>query len=150
AIQPGARRIRHRSGSSRLSKGDHSAAASEYRRLAACRCAAGDRTGHGVCYGQRQRPRSEHARRQLGKTFRDISEVPLLSGGSGRNVLTLLGTQPGVVVSPNDAYSVNGQRAGSNNFLLDGGDSTNVSNSQPDAVNAISPKGMLNNNLYKT
>src|SRR5262249_49300448 len=79
---------------------------------------------------------------QLGKTFRDVSEVPLLSGGSGRNILTLLGTQPGVIVNPNDAYSVNGQRAGSNNFLLDGGDSTNVSNSQPDAVNAISPNAI--------
>jgi hypothetical protein len=78
---------------------------------------------------------------QLGKTMRDISELPLLSGDSGRNVLSLAGTQPGVVPSAPGAsgISVSGQRTGSNNFILDGGDSNETLQASPDAVQTISP-----------
>jgi outer membrane receptor protein involved in Fe transport len=79
---------------------------------------------------------------QLGKSFREVAEIPLLSGNSGRNVLLLLGTQPGVMVDTNGGFSVNGQRVGSNSFALDGTDSTDVADRQPDSVNLLSPNAV--------
>ena len=79
---------------------------------------------------------------QLGKTFREVSDVPLLSGNSGRNVLLLLGTQPGVIFDNTGGLSVNGQRSNSNSFVLDGADSTDIANRQPDSVDLLSPNAI--------
>jgi hypothetical protein len=79
---------------------------------------------------------------QLGRSFRQLADIPLLSGNSGRNVLLLLGTQAGVVVDNNGGVSVNGQRVGSNSFALDGADSTDVADRQPDSVNLLSPNAV--------
>jgi len=79
---------------------------------------------------------------QLGKTFRDLSNVPLLSGSSGRNVLLLVGLQPGVAYDNAGHFSVNGQRIGSNSFTLDGADSTNIADSQADSVDLLSPNAV--------
>jgi outer membrane receptor protein involved in Fe transport len=81
---------------------------------------------------------------QSGKTMREISDLPLLSGDSGRNVLSLVGTQPGVVTgAPNaSGISVGGQRTGSNNFMLDGGDSNETLLATSDAVQSISPNAV--------
>src|ERR1051325_10034485 len=79
---------------------------------------------------------------QLGKTFREVSEVPLLSGNSGRNALLLLATQAGVIFDNSGGLSVNGQRINSNSFILDGADSTNIANRQPDSVDLLSPNAI--------
>ncbi len=72
---------------------------------------------------------------QLGKTVRDIPELPLLSGDAGRNVLSLTRTQPGVTANGN----VNGHRGRSNNYILDGADSNDHLGGTSDAVQTLSP-----------
>ncbi len=79
---------------------------------------------------------------QLGKTQRNVSELPLLSDASGRNVLLLAATQAGVVPGGFWPFSANGQRFRSNNFLLDGGDSNDQTYNTPDAVGSISPNAV--------
>ena len=76
--------------------------------------------------------------------MRGISDLPLVSGDSGRNVLSLLGTQPGIVTgAPNGSgISASGQRTGSNNFILDGGDSNETLLATSDAVQTISPNAV--------
>lgn len=80
---------------------------------------------------------------QLGKAIIDISKLPILSGAGGRNPLALSLTLPGVQnagqVGP---FSVNGQRAQANNYLLDGGDSNDLAINVPDAVTVISPNAL--------
>ena len=81
----------------------------------------------------------------LGKTVdnRTLNDLPILAGAGGRNPLQLAplqaGVMPGGQVGP---FSVNGQRAQSNNFLLDGGDSNDLAINVPDAVNGFSPDAL--------
>jgi hypothetical protein len=80
---------------------------------------------------------------QLGKTVRGISEMPLLSGDAGRNVLSLVGTQPGVIPATGSAFSAGGQRTTANNVMLDGADSNDdFLAGQPDSVPTISPNAL--------
>ena len=80
---------------------------------------------------------------QLGRAITDLSTLPILSGAGGRNALALTLTLPGVQnagqVGP---FSVNGQRAQANNYLLDGGDSNDLAINVPDAVTVISPNAL--------
>lgn len=81
----------------------------------------------------------------MGKTVdnRTLNDLPILSGAGGRNPLALAPLQAGVIpagqVGP---FSVNGQRAQSNNFLLDGGDSNDLAINVPDAVQGFSPEAL--------
>ena len=81
----------------------------------------------------------------LGRTVdnRTLNDLPILSGAGGRNPLALAPLQAGVMpagqVGP---FSVNGQRAQSNNFLLDGGDSNDLAINVPDAVSGFSPDAL--------
>ncbi len=81
----------------------------------------------------------------LGRTVdnRTLNDLPILSGAGGRNPLALAPLQAGVMpagqVGP---FSVNGQRAQSNNFLLDGGDSNDLAINVPDAVQGFSPDAL--------
>ena len=67
---------------------------------------------------------------------RRITELPL----NGRNPMQLIllvpgvNTGPGGVISQNQAYSVNGARAISNNYMLDGGDNNDVQGGAPAIV----------------
>ena len=81
----------------------------------------------------------------VGRTVdnRTLNDLPILSGAAGRNPLALAPLQAGVMpagqVGP---FSVNGQRAQSNNFLLDGGDSNDLAINVPDAVSGFSPDAL--------
>lgn len=80
---------------------------------------------------------------QMGRAITDIPNLPILSGGSGRNPLTLLLIQPGVSASGTGGrFSVNGQRGRGNNFSLDGGDSNLAVSNEPQGVDAISPNAV--------
>ena len=83
---------------------------------------------------------------QLGQSMTNIPDLPILSGNGGRNMLDLVGLQPGVSVARADSegsvvgnFSVNGQRSQSNNFLLDGADDNDLAINTPDANGVISP-----------
>ena len=81
----------------------------------------------------------------VGRTVdnRTLNDLPILAGAAGRNPLQLAPLQAGVMpagqVGP---FSVNGQRAQSNNFLLDGGDSNDLAINVPDAVSGFSPDAL--------
>ncbi len=81
----------------------------------------------------------------IGRTVdnKTLNDLPVLSGAAGRNPLALAPLQAGVLpagqVGP---FSVNGQRAQSNNFLLDGGDSNDLAINVPDAVQGFSPDAL--------
>jgi len=80
---------------------------------------------------------------QLGKVVQDPQGLPILSGAGGRNPLALAGTMPGVVFAGQVAdFSVNGQRAQANNYMLDGTDSNDLAINIPDSVNRISPNAI--------
>jgi hypothetical protein len=80
---------------------------------------------------------------QLGKVIRDPADLPILSGAGGRNPLNLAGTQPGVVYAGQVGdFSVNGQRAQSNNYMMDGTDSNDLAINTSDSVNSISPNAV--------
>jgi hypothetical protein len=80
---------------------------------------------------------------QLGKVLRDPFGLPVVSGANGRNPLSLVLTQPGVVNAGQVAdYSVNGQRPQANNYMLDGADSNDLMLNIPDTVNLISPNAL--------
>ena len=67
---------------------------------------------------------------------RRITELPL----NGRNPIDLVklvpgvNTGPGGVISQNQAFSVNGARAISNNYMLDGGDNNDIQGGSPAIV----------------
>ncbi|HJP93778.1 MAG TPA: hypothetical protein VJ875_17595, partial [Pyrinomonadaceae bacterium] len=81
----------------------------------------------------------------VGRTVdnRTLNDLPILAGAGGRNPLQLAPLQAGVMpagqVGP---FSVNGQRAQSNNFLLDGGDSNDLAINVPDTVQGFSPDAL--------
>ncbi|HSB17203.1 MAG TPA: TonB-dependent receptor [Bryobacteraceae bacterium] len=85
---------------------------------------------------------------QLGKVVRDPAGLPVLSGANGRNALWLAATQPGVVFAGQLAsqdggrFSANGQRAQSNNYMLDGADANDLAANTPDSVQSISPNAL--------
>jgi len=80
---------------------------------------------------------------QLGKVIRDPADLPILSGAGGRNPLNLAGTQPGVVYAGQVGdFSVNGQRAQSNNYMFDGTDSNDLAINTSDSVNVLSPNAV--------
>src|SRR5215212_849360 len=84
----------------------------------------------------------------LGRTVdnRTLNDLPILSGANGRNPLALAPLQAGVVPAGGGVtvgpFAVNGQRAQSNNFLLDGGDSNDLAINVPDAVQGFSPDAL--------
>ncbi len=81
----------------------------------------------------------------VGRTVdnRTLNDLPILAGAGGRNPLQLAPLQAGVMPSGQvGPFSVNGQRAQSNNFLLDGGDSNDLAINIPDAVQGFSPDAL--------
>lgn len=81
----------------------------------------------------------------LGRTVdqKGLTDLPVLVTNSGRNPLQLATIQAGV----NDAgqvgpFSVNGQRAQANNFMLDGGDSNDLALNVPDTIQGFSIDAM--------
>src|SRR5262245_44033694 len=81
----------------------------------------------------------------LGKVVdnRTLTDLPVLSGAGGRNPLQLAPLQAGVVAAGQvGPFAVNGQRAQSNNFLLDGGDSNDLAINVPDAIQGFSPDAL--------
>ncbi len=81
----------------------------------------------------------------VGRTVdnRTLNDLPILAGAGGRNPLQLAPLQAGVMPSGQvGPFSVNGQRAQSNNFLLDGGDSNDLAINVPDAVQGFSPDAL--------
>jgi hypothetical protein len=79
----------------------------------------------------------------LGRTVTNLADLPLLSGPGGRNPLLLATTQPGVVAGGQvGPFSVNGQRAQANNYMLDGGDSNDLAINVPDALTGFSPDAL--------
>jgi len=82
----------------------------------------------------------------LGKVVdnRTLTDLPVLSAGAGgRNPLQLAPLQSGVVAAGQvGPFAVNGQRAQSNNFLLDGGDSNDLAINVPDAIQGFSPDAL--------
>lgn len=81
----------------------------------------------------------------LGRTVdnRTLNDLPVLSGAAGRNPLQLAPLQAGVLAAGQvGPFSVNGQRAQSNNFLLDGGDSNDLAINVPDAISGFSPDAL--------
>jgi hypothetical protein len=87
---------------------------------------------------------------QLGQSLTDIPNLPLLSTANGRDVLNLVGLQPGVQMQrPENTvgpaigpFGVNGQRSQANNFLLDGADDNDLAINTPDAGAIISPEAI--------
>ncbi len=85
---------------------------------------------------------------QMGRSLVDIPTLPNISGANGRNPLNLMGLQPGVVSTSGGptttvgTFSVNGQRAQANNYLLDGTDSNDLAINVPDSVGQISPNAL--------
>ena len=85
---------------------------------------------------------------QMGRSLVDIPDLPNISGANGRNPLNLMALQPGVVSTSGGpsttvgAFSVNGQRAQANNYLLDGTDSNDLAINVPDSVAQISPNAL--------
>ncbi len=74
---------------------------------------------------------------------RQLNDLPVLSGAGGRNPLQLAPLQAGVVAAGQvGPFSVNGQRAQSNNFMLDGGDSNDLAINVPDAITGFSPDAL--------
>ena len=81
----------------------------------------------------------------LGRTVdnKTLNDLPVLSGAGGRNPLQLAPLQAGVVAAGQvGPFSVNGQRAQSNNFMLDGGDSNDLAINVPDAITGFSPDAL--------
>lgn len=85
---------------------------------------------------------------QMGRSLVNIPALPNVSGSSGRNPLNLMALQPGVVSTSGGpsttvgAFSVNGQRAQANNYMLDGTDSNDLAINIPDSVAQISPNAL--------
>ncbi|HLJ46869.1 MAG TPA: carboxypeptidase regulatory-like domain-containing protein [Bryobacteraceae bacterium] len=89
---------------------------------------------------------------QLGEALTNIPDLPILSGSGGRNALSLVALQPGVVVTPSTTaaqpgssvgpFNINGQRSQANNFILDGADSNDLAINIPDSVDVISPNAL--------
>jgi hypothetical protein len=72
-----------------------------------------------------------------------LNDLPVLSGAGGRNPLQLAPLQAGVVAAGQvGPFAVNGQRAQSNNFMLDGGDSNDLAINVPDAITGFSPDAL--------
>src|SRR5215475_7337752 len=82
----------------------------------------------------------------LGKVVdnRTLSDLPVLSAAAGgRNPLQLAPLQSGVIATGQvGPFSVNGQRAQANNFMLDGGDSNDLAINVPDAIQGFSPDAL--------
>src|SRR5579864_4045780 len=85
---------------------------------------------------------------QLGQDITDIPNLPILSGAGGRNAMDLTLTMPGVVNTAGVGsqagapFAVNGARAQSNNYLLNGGDDNDQAINTPDATTLISPNAL--------
>jgi hypothetical protein len=85
---------------------------------------------------------------QLGAAIVDIPDLPILSGAGGRNALDLTTTLPGTVSTTNVAsqaggpFAINGARAQSNNYLLDGGDDNDQAINVPTATTQVSPNAL--------
>jgi hypothetical protein len=89
---------------------------------------------------------------QLGRSLTTIPNLPILSGNSGRNALSLIGLQPGVTMTPTTSaqgpasavgpFEVNGQRSQANNFIMDGADANDLAINVPSGPDVISPDAL--------